>query len=454
MHPKTISPADATHVGHRVRHTEGVNTSQITVSVIGLGYVGLPLAVALDQRGFRVNGYDIDATRVQQVTQHAVDFLSPDETEHLKQGTIKADTHPDVLIDTDVYVLCVPTPVTDTKEPDLRPLIAAARTVGRTMRRGALVIVESTVSPGISDTVVIPALERASGLTVGRDFQFAYCPERINPGDSRYNVRNIPRVIGASDPKSLERATALYRSIIDADLMPMQNVREAEAVKMVENAFRDINIAFVNELAMAFERAGIDTVNVIRGASTKPFGFMAHYPSCGVGGHCIPVDPYYLIAYGKQHGFLHRFLMTARRINELMPHYTVALLENALREEHRSLRGTTVAILGLSYKRNISDTRESPAFTIMHDLENAGARVYSYDPHAVHRTSVESVETALELADAVVIATDHDEFCTLTPVDFAQHRVRIVIDGKNCLDKDSFREHDVTYRGIGRVNAA
>lgn len=448
MNTKLMGAIERTQ--QRTTRKQRTPTKRATVGVVGLGYVGLPLAVAIERHGYQVIGYDVDSAKIAKLKAHDATTLSPDEADSFKQSSMRFGSHPRVLEHADAYVICVPTPVTEAKEPDLTALIGASQTVGRALKRGALVIVESTVNPGICEEVVIPTLERSSGLKVTRDFYFAYCPERINPGDPNYGVHNIPRVLGASDEESLHIALQFYRSVIDAEIFPMGSIKEAEAVKMVENSFRDINIAFVNELAMAFERAGIDTVNVIRGASTKPFGFMAHYPSCGVGGHCIPVDPYYLIQYGKKNGFTHQFLMTARNINNLMPHYTVALLEETLRENHKALHGSSVALLGIAYKRGISDMRESPAMSIIADLKEAGAEVHVYDPHVPEHSTATTLDEVLEKADAVIIATDHEAFCSLGPSDFLRHNISIVIDGKNCLDKKAFESSGVTYRGIGR----
>lgn len=429
---------------------EQQQTKKDTVAVIGLGYVGLPLAITVEQHGYNVIGFDIDEKKLQHLHKREADYLTDEESRIFAQTDMRITSNERVLHDANTFIICVPTPVTDTHEPDFGPLQSAATTVGRAMRKESLVIVESTVNPGACDELVIPILERESGFRVSTDFYFAHCPERINPGDEQYSVRNIPRVVGAPDDESLQKAQAFYRKVIDAEIVPMGSTREAEAVKMVENSFRDINIAFVNELALAFEREGIDVVHVIRGAATKPFAFMPHYPSCGVGGHCIPVDPYYLIKYGKQHGFTHRFLMRAREINSSMPHHTVELLQHALAEHGRTLRGSKIALLGVAYKKNIGDMRESPALVILEDLKRQGADVAVYDPYVPQLSTTASLREALAGKDGAIIATDHDEFATLLPQDFAEHGIFAVIDGKNCLDKEAFAHSTVTYRGIGR----
>lgn len=426
-------------------------TQHETIAIIGLGYVGLPLAIRASEKGFPVIGFDIDASKIAAVRDASVSSITPREKQTLKDARdFTATTDPHELAKATTFIVCVPTPVSGTHEPDLRPLEGACRTVAAYLKKGDLVVIESTINPGVCEEVVTPILERR-GLKVEKDFFLAHCPERINPGDQHWDVRTIPRVIGGAGPESLLRATQLYRSIIDGDIIPMQTLKEAEAVKMVENAFRDINIAFVNELAMSFDKAGIDLISVIRGASTKPFAFMPHLPGCGVGGHCIPVDPYYLIRYGHENGFTHKFLMTARSINNRMPAYTVSLLANALRRKRKQLNRATVALLGLSYKRDIGDERESPSHEIKKQLEERGAVVRAYDPYVPHGSTHDTLEDALEGADAAIIATDHSEFRALTPFHFMRGGVDIVIDGRNCLNKDDFAESGILYSGIGRA---
>ncbi|MEP7162643.1 MAG: nucleotide sugar dehydrogenase, partial [Candidatus Moraniibacteriota bacterium] len=261
----------------------------------------------------------------------------------------------------------------------------------------------------------------------------------------------IPRVVGSFGATGLEKAIAFYRSIVDGEIRPMRSIREAEAVKIVENSFRDINIAFVNELARSFDILGIDTKDVIQGAATKPFAFMAHYPSCGVGGHCIPVDPYYLIERAKKSGFDHKFLKIAREINNSMPSYTVELLQDALNEIKEPLNGSIVGVLGLAYKANIDDLRESPALEIIEELKKHKAVIKTFDPHVIKLSSEASLETLLAGATALVLATDHREFKEgITPDILKENGIRVIIDGKNCLDKQAFEKAGIIYKGIGR----
>ena len=426
------------------------------VVVVGLGYVGLPLALLAARKGYKVTGIDTQEKKVEMLR----NGKSPVVDEEV-EGALRDISTEDVEFTTgfdavgrgDIIVVCVPTPVHKNHSPDLRPVESAVRSIGKYLVRGKgqLVILESTVNPGVSEEVVLPLLEETSGLKGGEDFYLAHCPERINPGDKRWNVENIPRVVGSLEPVGLDMAYEFYSSILTGEIRRMNSLKEAEAVKIVENSFRDINISFVNELAMSFSRLGIDVVNVIKGAATKPFSFMAHYPSCGVGGHCIPVDPYYLIDYAeKKNGFFHQFLSLARRINNHMPEFTVEQLVLACNGRKKVLNGSSVAVLGVAYKADVSDCRESPAFEIIKHLSDVGADVRVFDPHVPEFQTVTSLEEALQGALAVIVATAHSEFKNLIPSQLAEAGVEIIVDGCNCLPKEEFVNAGITYRGIGR----
>jgi len=428
----------------------------LTIAVVGLGYVGLPLALRALERGYGVIGIDKDVERVKGVN---VKDLGPNHdrivARALSKSTLVATTKMSAVHRADIILICVPTPVQGGHHmPDLRPLKDASEGVAKYLRRGQLVILESTVNPGITESVLQEILEERSGLKGGKDFALAHCPERINPGDKKWDVGKIPRVVGSLEPHGLARALSFYESIVDAPIRPMKSLKEAEAVKVVENAFRDINIAFVNELAVSFSRLGIDIVNVIDGAKTKPFSFLAHYPGCGVGGHCIPVDPYYLIQYARENGFEHKFLQLARRINNGMPSFTVDLMRSALRKSgsvNNELQGKKIAVLGLAYKPDIDDGRESPSYAIIALLESAGAHVVSYDPYIPSRSTAKSLNEALEGADGVILATAHTAFLEqLSPQLLRKHKIKAIVDGRNALDKASFDEARITYFGIGR----
>lgn len=420
-----------------------------TVGVIGLGYVGLPLACLASEKGFRVLGFDQNAQRADAVNAKKSPFAEHGLDRWLKRTAVEATTDMRRLAACATVVICVPTPVDHLYNPDLTPVKSAASAVRKHARRGALVILESTVNPGVCEEVVMPILT-AGNRREGRDFFLAHCPERINPGDRKWTVRNIPRVVGGMSAKSLDRAARFYEAIIEAPIRPMRSIREAEAVKIMENSFRDINIAFVNEMARSFEKLDIDILDVIEGAKTKPFAFMAHYPSCGVGGHCIPVDPYYLIERAKKNGFDHRFLKLAREINNGMPEYTVQLLQHELNGIEKPVKKTAIGVMGLSYKADVGDIRESPSLKIIELLQQLGADVHVYDPYFPRQSTEQHLHEFLDRVEAVILATNHREFLALTPRDFKKHGVRIVIDGKNAFPKEACVKAGLRYRGIGR----
>lgn len=421
------------------------------IAVIGLGYVGLPLALLVDKKGYDVIGVDINAEKVKMLNEKKSPLTTEKAIiEQLKKSNLVATTDYSQIKKASIIVICVPTPIHENNMPNLEPLEKACENIALNLKKGQLVILESTVNPGVSNGVVLPILEGISGLKGGQDFYLAHCPERINPGDTKWTVENIPRVAGSLEEKGLRKALSFYKSFVNATIKPMNSLKEAEAVKIVENTFRDINIAFVNELARSFSRLGIDVINVIEGAATKPFAFMPHFPGCGVGGHCIPVDPYYLIEYAKNIGFNHDFLTLARRINEEMPEFTVEMLMKALNEKKMAINGTRIAVLGLAYKPEIDDCRESPSFKIIEHLKKYGADIVIYDPFVLDNSNVKSLNDALKGTSAVIIATAHHVFKEISPKDFLNYGVNVVVDGRNCLPKDKFLESGIVYKGIGR----
>ncbi|NOZ81503.1 MAG: nucleotide sugar dehydrogenase, partial [DPANN group archaeon] len=317
------------------------------------------------------------------------------------------------------------------------------------LKRGQLVVIESTIYPGTTEEIVKPILE-SSGQKAGTDFFLAHCPERIDPGNRTWTLEKIPRVLGAVSREGAEKAAAFYRSIIKVDVLLLSSLKAAEATKIMENSFRDVNIAFINEMAMSFDKADIDVLEVIRGASTKPFGFMPHYPGCGVGGHCIPVDPYYLIEKAKSVGFDHAFLKLARKINNGMPAFTVALLEQALESKGLKKDSIVVGVYGLAYKADVDDIRESPSKAIIALLKEKGIPHHVFDPYISQDSHVDTLDALLEKCDVLLIVTDHKEIRGITPAFCKEKKIVAVIDGRNCLDKDAFRKSDIYHKGIGR----
>lgn len=420
------------------------------VAVIGLGYVGLPLAALAVSKGYKVFGITHGKQKVQQINR-GINTL-PDEpsiTPIIAQKKIIATTSYDNIRKADIVIVCVPTPVDHLYNPDLSPVISAAKGILKCMKKGQLIIIESTINPGVCEEVVLPILE-STGKKVGKDFELAHCPERIDPGSTKWNVRNIPRCVGSVTPKGAVRAAKFYRSILDGEVRVMKSIKEAEATKIIENTFRDINIAYVNELAKSFDLLGIDLHDVIQGAANKPFAFMPHYPSVGVGGHCIAVDPYYLIERARQAGFDHKFLKLAREINNSMPAYTVGKLQDALNHTGKSVKGTPIGVLGLSYKANVGDIRESPSLKVIELLEGLGAKVHIYDPYFPEKSTVKNLEAFLKAVEAIILATNHREFLVIKPSQLKQAKVKVVIDGKNAWDKQALQKLGIIYKGIGR----
>ena len=322
--------------------------------------------------------------------------------------------------------------------------------VSKFIRQGTLLIVESTIYPGTIEEIAVPILKKQKFDAYKNDIFVAHCPERIDPGNKKWTVENLPRVVGGVTKEAAKKAAEFYRSIIDAEVVELSSVKAAEATKIMENTFRDVNIAFVNEMAQSFDRAGIDVLEVIKGASTKPFAFMPHYPGAGVGGHCISIDPYYLIEKAKQLGFHHKFLLLAREINNNMPHYTIELLENEMRKLKKTIKGAKVGVLGLAYKANVDDTRESPAFEIINILKTKGADIFVFDPHVGKGSNAKDLNELLNKSDYIILATDHIEFKNMDLSLLKKNKILAVIDGRNCLDKEKIKTMGILYHGIGR----
>lgn len=424
---------------------------KIKVSVIGLGYVGFPLLCAIARnKDYDANGFDLSLSKIELIRQKKSPIDDKQAMQDIKEVDLQVDINDKILDQSDVFIIAVPTPVTDDYEPDLSFVNKAAETVAKYLvkDKNQIIVLESTVNPGVCEEDVLPILEKVSGLKGREDFELVHCPERINPGDSKWNVYNIPRNIGALTVHGCQRAADFYRSFIKAEIYELSNIKEAESTKIIENTFRDINIAYVNELAKSFDVMGINLKNVIRGASNKPFAFMPHYPGCGVGGHCIAVDPYYLIKRAKNAGFDHKFLKLAREINNSMPAYAVELLEKELAKINLNLANISVGLLGLAYKKNIADIRESPALEIKNILSSRKIKLETYDPFVLEQSTCKSLEEIIGKVDALIVATNHDLFLELNEMKNTDN-IKVIIDGRNFLNKDYFINTNIIYKGIG-----
>ncbi len=428
-----------------------------TLAVIGLGYVGLPVAVLAAQQGWKVIGVDTDETKVKAINEGVSPFEDDALTKQLASKPFTATTDPAVVAQADMVIVAVPTPVSDDHSPDLAPLSNALTSILPHLQPDQVLSIESTVNPGVMAEIVVPLLAKRDDLPLdaivgeAASLRLVHCPERINPGDNKWTIKNIPRVLGGYSVAGTTKAREFYESIIDGEVKVMSTVTEAEAVKILENTFRDINIAFINEMARSFDKLDIDITNVIAGAATKPFAFMPHYPGNGVGGHCISVDPYYMIERARQVGFEHEFLKLARHINDGMPAYTVELLEELAKEAKIELSAAPIALLGLAYKKNIDDVRESPALEAQRLLEDDGYEISIWDPFLLDRSTVDSLEEALDEAEVLMLACDHDEIvAALTPGALTKAGIKVVIDGKNALDGAAISAAGISYHGVGR----
>jgi UDP-N-acetyl-D-glucosamine dehydrogenase len=405
--------------------------------VIGLGYVGLPLALELAKAGFRVTGIDLDGRKVEAIqagSSYIVDVSDEEIAAQVRSGQFAATSDFSVIRELDTINICVPTPLRKTKDPDLTYVVAAVNQIREHLRRGQLIILESTTYPGTTEEVVRPALE-ASGLEVGRDFALAFSPERIDPGNAHFNTRNIPKVVGGVTPTCTQVAKRLYEASVDT-VVPVSSTQVAEMVKLLENTFRSVNIGLVNEIALMCSALKIDVWEVIEAAKTKPFGFMAFYPGPGLGGHCIPIDPFYLSWKAKMNGFDARFIELAGAINESMPRFVVERITDALNGRRKSVRGSRVHVLGVAYKAGVNDVRESPALNVMKILADKGAVLSYTDPYVptvreegIVLESTDLDERLLGSIDCAVILTAHAE------IDYRMvaRSAQLVVDTRNAL---------------------
>jgi len=437
-----------------------IKNKESTICVVGLGYVGLPTAIFFAENGFNVIGVGIDEKKLEMINQG----ISPLGELGLDERLLKVVEEkkmvatldlPEATRQSDIILLIVPTPVTKSKDPDLSHVIDSGENVSKGLGKGKLVVLESTVYPGVTEEVLQPILEK-SGLQAGEDFGLAYCPERYNPGDDAHSIEKVARVVGGITPEWAEITRELYQFIIEEDIKVLRNIKTSEAAKVIENTQRDLNIALVNELAMIFEKIGIDVMEVIDGASTK-WNFNVYYPGGGVGGHCLPVDPYYLVKKAKELGYHSKVIAAGRTINDYMPQHVFGLLTDALNDNEKSVKNSKVVILGLSYKENVGDDRESPSEELINELEHYQARVTIVDPYIEETQVYGSLESdvyqALVDADAMVLMTAHQEFRDL---DFEKAKklmkIPIIVDARRIYDPEKLKEMGFCYSGVGAAN--
>lgn len=416
-----------------------IKDHKAVIGVVGLGYVGLPLLLEFVAEKFPTIGFDIDSSKVDTLNA-GKSYIKHIKTERIKiavdKKLFRATDDFSELKGADCILICVPTPLNKNREPDISYIVNTSETVSEYLQKGQLVVLESSTFPGTTEEVMRPILEK-SGLKCHEDFYLAFSPEREDPNNPKFNTRNIPKVVGANHPDSLELTKTLYDQVI-VKTVPVSSSQAAEATKLLENIFRSVNIALVNEMKVILDRMGIDVWEVINAASTKPFGFMPFYPGPGLGGHCIPIDPFYLTWKARQYGVSTRFIELAGEVNTHMPYYVVSKLMDALNDHEKSVKGSNILILGMSYKKDIDDLRESPTLKLMEILELKGARVDYNDPffqdlHPMrhysyeHRSSVDITAGNLAKYDAVLISTDH----SIYDWDFIVKHAQVVVDTRN-----------------------
>ncbi|HEY2011958.1 MAG TPA: nucleotide sugar dehydrogenase [Bryobacteraceae bacterium] len=414
---------------------EKIRTKSARVGIVGLGYVGLPLAVEFAKAGFTVTGIDVSEAKVRRVNagdSYVGDIPNSTLAPLVEAGKIRATTDFSSVLELDTINICVPTPLRKTKDPDMSFIVASCQEIARHFHAGMLVILESTTYPGTTDEVVLPMLSK-SGLEPGRDFFLCFSPERVDPGNPKYQTANIPKVVGGYTPQCTDMGRLFYAQALE-HVVPVSSTQVAEMVKLLENTFRMINIGLANEIAMMCDRIGINVWEVIDAAATKPFGFMPFYPGPGLGGHCIPIDPFYLSWKTKQAGIEARFIELAGYINGQMPHFVVDKIQNALNDAGKPVKGSRIHVMGVAYKRDIDDMRESPALDVMLLLKRRGALLSYSDPH-VPVLRVEGLDLAAmppeaaQSCDCVVIVTDHSSFDYKTLVEQSP----LIVDSRNAL---------------------
>lgn len=437
-----------------------IKNKTAVISIIGLGYVGLPTAVYFAEKGFKVYGVD-KVVRIVNGLNKGVSHLNElGLDERIKEAVDQNKFHctndtAEAVNSSDIVLIIVPTPITKDKEPDLSYVVSAAGDISKSLKKGQLIVLESTVYPGVTDDIVKPILE-SSGLKAGVDFGLAYCPERYNPGDTKHTIDNVNRVVGGITREWADITKEVYSHVIKAQIDTVSDIKTAEAAKVIENIQRDLNIALMNELALIFEKMGIDVIEVIKAASTK-WNFNVYYPGAGVGGHCLPVDPYYLVSKAREFGYHSKVITAGREINDYMPHHIFELLRDALNDMERSVKNSKIAVLGFSYKENVGDVRETPVEHFVTELVKRGAIVTVVDPYVDEKyiksfgvSYSKDIYDALKEADAFVVMTSHNIFKDMD-LDRAKKLMNnpLVIDGRRIFNKDNLDKKGFTYRGVG-----
>lgn len=418
------------------------------IVVIWMWYVWFPLACAIARtEKYDVYGLDIDESKINLINNKISPIEDKQAEKDIRKVKINATTNKEILKSAKYVLIAVPTPVLDDKNPDLRPLEWVCNMLSNYISKWMNIVVESTINPWVCEEILQPILE-SSWLKIWIDFELWHCPERINPGDEKWSVYNIPRNVGASTKKWTKDIADFYRSFLNAEVNEMKGIRHTEATKIIENTFRDINIAYVNELAKSFDKLWLDIVDVINWASNKPFAFMPHYPWCWVWGHCIPVDPYYLIERAKKAWFDHKFLVNAREVNNSMPEYLIEKLILSLNEKEKSIKWTKIALFGMSYKKDIWDMRESPSIEVKGRLEKLGADLTIYDPFISDYYNWDYIDI-VKSNEALVFATNHTIFKKIEE-NIELLRWKVILDWRNFLNKDLFLKNWITYKWIWR----